>query len=128
MNDFPALRRRGFLTAVGGTAALGVLGLTGCADSTGDTSDGSGSDNGTPRRGGRLRAAFAGGSASETLDPHLASLFADAARAKALYDKLADYGADLSAQPRLAEIFTTRTTSAAVACCRLMMSTSLSPT
>ncbi|NUO43950.1 MAG: ABC transporter substrate-binding protein, partial [Streptomyces sp.] len=39
----------------------------------------------------------------ETLDPHLANLFADAARAKALYDKLADYGADLSAQPRLAE-------------------------
>ncbi|MGW5694853.1 ABC transporter substrate-binding protein, partial [Streptomyces asiaticus] len=58
---------------------------------------------GTPRRGGRLRAAFAGGGASETLDPHLANLFSDVARAKALYDKLADYGSDLSAQPRLAE-------------------------
>ncbi|WP_371663159.1 ABC transporter substrate-binding protein [Streptomyces sp. NBC_00280] len=103
MHDLSALRRRGFLTAVGTTAALGVFGLAGCADSTDDTSDGSGSDSGTPRRGGRLRAAFAGGGASETLDPHLASLFADAARAKALYDKLADYGADLSAQPRLAE-------------------------
>ena len=43
MNDYPsALRRRGFLTAVGGTAALGVLGLAGCADSTDDTSDGGG--------------------------------------------------------------------------------------
>ncbi|WP_060885710.1 ABC transporter substrate-binding protein, partial [Streptomyces caniscabiei] len=57
---------------------------------------------GAPKRGGRLRAAFAGGGASETLDPHLANLFADVARAKALYDKLADYGADLSARPRLA--------------------------
>ncbi|TXS39842.1 ABC transporter substrate-binding protein, partial [Streptomyces sp. OR43] len=37
-----------------------------------------------------------------TLDPHLSNLFADAARAKALYDKLADYGGDLSARPRLA--------------------------
>ncbi|WP_369131601.1 ABC transporter substrate-binding protein, partial [Modestobacter roseus] len=39
----------------------------------------------------------------ETLDPHLANLFADVARAKALYDKLADYGPDLAARPRLAE-------------------------
>ncbi|GAA4943326.1 hypothetical protein GCM10023238_06530 [Streptomyces heliomycini] len=54
------------------------------------------------RRAARLRAAFAGGGASETLDPHLANLFADVARAKALFDKHADYGADLSAQPRLA--------------------------
>lgn len=50
-----------------------------------------------------MRAAFAGGGASETLDPHLGNLFADAARGKALFDKLADYGADLAAVPRLAE-------------------------
>ncbi|CAL9292438.1 ABC transporter substrate-binding protein [Streptomyces sp. SudanB52_2052] len=95
---FPALRRRGFLAATTGAAALA---LTGCGGGTDDKAD-SGS-GGTPRRGGRLRAAFAGGGAGETLDPHLANLFADVARAKALYDKLADYGADLSAQPRLAE-------------------------
>ncbi|MDN3027442.1 ABC transporter substrate-binding protein [Streptomyces sp. S.PB5] len=92
----PLLRRRGFLAA----ASLGALALTtGCG--TGDN-DGDAKSDGAPQRGGRLRAAFAGGGASETLDPHLANLFADAARAKALYDKLADYGADLSAQPRLA--------------------------
>ncbi|MGW4006820.1 ABC transporter substrate-binding protein, partial [Streptomyces nigra] len=62
-----------------------------------------GRDGGSPTKGGRLRAAFAGGGASQTLDPHLANLFADVARAKALFDKLADYGADLSAVPRLAE-------------------------
>ncbi|MFD5011028.1 ABC transporter substrate-binding protein [Streptomyces chartreusis] len=97
MNDerFPGLRRRGFLATTGAATALA---LTGCGGS-GETA----TSDGAPRRGGRLRAAFAGGGASETLDPHLASLFADAARAKALFDKLADYGADLSARPRLAE-------------------------
>ncbi|QYX82003.1 ABC transporter substrate-binding protein [Streptomyces akebiae] len=96
---FPGLRRRGFLAATG-AATLGALALTACgADGT---DPGASGDDGTPKRGGRLRAAFAGGGASETLDPHLANLFADVARAKALYDKLADYGADLSARPRLA--------------------------
>lgn len=93
---FPAMRRRGFLAATG----LGTLTLAGCGGGSG-SDDGAG--DGSPKKGGRLRAAFAGGGASETLDPHLANLFADAARAKALFDKLADYGADLSAQPRLAE-------------------------
>ncbi|GAA3502839.1 ABC transporter substrate-binding protein [Streptomyces prasinosporus] len=96
---FPGLRRRGFLAATG-AASLGALGLTGCGGS-GDGGEGKG--DGSPKRGGRLRAAFAGGGAGETLDPHLANLFADAARAKALFDKLADHGADLSARPRLAE-------------------------
>ncbi|CAL9662011.1 ABC transporter substrate-binding protein [Streptomyces sp. enrichment culture] len=97
---FPGLRRRGFLAAAGATAGLGALTVTGCAGSGPAGTAGEG--DGKPRRGGRLRAAFAGGGASETLDPHLANLFADVARAKALFDKLADYGADLSARPRLA--------------------------
>ncbi|MBQ0827397.1 ABC transporter substrate-binding protein [Streptomyces tagetis] len=96
---FPALRRRGFLAAAG-AASLGGLALTGCG--TGTDADAEAGGGSAPKRGGRLRAAFAGGGASETLDPHLANLFADVARAKALFDKLADYGADLSAQPRLA--------------------------
>ncbi|MFD8232339.1 ABC transporter substrate-binding protein [Streptomyces sp. NPDC059696] len=94
----PGLRRRGFLAATSGVAGLA---LVGCGGGTDDKADSGSGD--TPKRGGRLRAAFAGGGAGETLDPHLANLFADAARAKALFDKLADYGADLSAQPRLAE-------------------------
>ncbi|MEU7206649.1 ABC transporter substrate-binding protein [Streptomyces sp. NPDC045470] len=94
----PGLRRRGFLAATAGATAAAGLVLAGCG--TGSGSPGSG--GGAPRRGGRLRAAFAGGGASETLDPHLGNLFADAARAKALYDKLADCGTDMSARPRLA--------------------------
>ncbi|MGW8765103.1 ABC transporter substrate-binding protein [Streptomyces sp. NPDC055815] len=99
---YPGPRRRGFLAAAGGIAGLGALALTGCAGSgPADATDSSQADS-APRRGGRLRAAFAGGGAGETLDPHLANLFADAARAKALFDKLADHGPDLSARPRLA--------------------------
>ncbi|TQE37925.1 ABC transporter substrate-binding protein [Streptomyces ipomoeae] len=97
---FPGLRRRGFLAATG-AATLGALALTGCGGD-GQDAETDGGEGGAPKRGGRLRAAFAGGGASETLDPHLANLFADVARAKALYDKLADYGPDLSAEPRLA--------------------------
>ncbi|GAA2734891.1 ABC transporter substrate-binding protein [Streptomyces nogalater] len=97
---FPGLHRRGFLAVAGGMAGLGALTATGCAGP--GPADTAGKGDGRPRRGGRLRAAFAGGGASETLDPHLANLFADVARAKALFDKLADYGADLSARPRLA--------------------------
>ncbi|MEV5490240.1 ABC transporter substrate-binding protein [Streptomyces bobili] len=96
---FSGLRRRGFLAAGTGAAALA---LVGCGNGNGTGDDPADSGDGKPAKGGRLRAAFAGGGASETLDPHLANLFADAARAKALYDKLADFGADLSAQPRLA--------------------------
>ncbi|MBB5937853.1 ABC transporter substrate-binding protein [Streptomyces zagrosensis] len=96
---FPALQRRGFL-AVGAAAGLGALALTGCGGSSSE--GGSSGADGKPKRGGRLRAAFAGGGTAETLDPHLSNLFADAARAKALFDKLADCGADMSAQPRLA--------------------------
>ncbi|MGA5761844.1 ABC transporter substrate-binding protein [Nonomuraea bangladeshensis] len=81
------LSRRGFLAATAGAALLAGCG-TGGAPSTG---------------GGRLRAVFAGGGATEVLDPHLANLFNEAARAKALYDKLADLGSDVSPQPRLAE-------------------------
>lgn len=101
-SSFPALRRRGFLAAGLGAVGVGALGLSGCSGGGSGAGDSAKGGDGKPRRGGRLRAAFAGGGASETLDPHLANLFADVARAKALFDKLADYGADLSAEPRLA--------------------------
>lgn len=87
-----SLNRRGFL---GLTTGLTVGALAGCGSGAAPAS--------APRTGGRLRAAFAGGGAKEVLDPHLANLFVEAARSKALYDKLADLGNDVSPQPRLAE-------------------------
>lgn len=93
------LSRRGFL-GVGLTAAALSSGvLASCTRDTPATPAAAGG----PRSGGRLRAAFAGGGAQETLDPHQANLFVEAARAKAMFDKLADYAADLSITPRLAE-------------------------
>ncbi|MEO3755525.1 ABC transporter substrate-binding protein [Streptomyces sp. B6B3] len=94
MTAFRPTRRAVLTTA--GAATLATL--TGCGAGAPD----GGGDGGGPRRGGRLRAAFAGGGVNETLDPHLTNLFADAARAKALFDKLADFGSDMSARPRLA--------------------------
>ncbi|SDD10988.1 ABC transporter substrate-binding protein [Actinokineospora iranica] len=93
-HPFPTLDRRGFL---GLTAGLSVAALAGCG--TGAPAPAAGA----PRAGGRLRAAFAGGGAKEVLDPHLANLFLEAARSKALYDKLADFGDDVAPRPRLAE-------------------------
>ncbi|MFD7863663.1 ABC transporter substrate-binding protein [Streptomyces sp. NPDC059783] len=94
--------RRDFLLATASAAALALT--AGCATGTGRTADKkNAAEAGTPKRGGTLRAVFAGGGAGETLDPHAVNLFVDAARAKALYDKLADFGADLAPVPRLAE-------------------------
>ncbi|MFJ8207743.1 ABC transporter substrate-binding protein [Streptomyces sp. NPDC096033] len=100
MNDArPSLARRGFLIATGATA----LAFTAACGTSSTSPDAKNAAEGAPKQGGRLRAAFAGGGANETLDPHAANLFVDAARAKALFDKLADFGADLAAVPRLAE-------------------------
>ncbi|AVZ71520.1 peptide ABC transporter substrate-binding protein [Streptomyces lunaelactis] len=96
----PGLARRGFIIGTGATALALAAGCGTGGSAPGAKDDGAA--GGTPKRGGRLRAAFAGGGANETLDPHSASLFVDAARAKALFDKLADFGADLSPLPRLA--------------------------
>lgn len=92
----PRMSRRSLL---GGAAAVSTALLTGCGSADDPATTGAGQ----PRRGGRLRAAFAGGGANETLDPHLANLFNEASRAKAMFDKLADYGPDVSIRPRLAE-------------------------
>ncbi|WP_246053032.1 ABC transporter substrate-binding protein [Actinocorallia herbida] len=73
--------------------AAGAALLTGCG----------GPPSSSSRSGGRLRAVFAGGGATETLDPHLANLFNEAARTKAMFDKLADLGPDIAPVPRLAE-------------------------
>ncbi|GAA3967708.1 ABC transporter substrate-binding protein [Actinomadura viridis] len=81
------LSRRGFLGATAGAVLL-----AGCGT-------GAGSGPG----GGRLRAAFSGGGATEVLDPHKANLFVEAARSKAMFDKLADLGDDVAPRPRLAE-------------------------
>ncbi|CAN3979812.1 ABC transporter substrate-binding protein [Kitasatospora purpeofusca] len=94
------LARRTLLTAASASGA--TLALAACSAPGGTAATDREPDAAEPRRGGRLRALFAGGGADETLDPHRVNLFADVARAKALHDKLADWGPDLAAVPRLA--------------------------
>jgi peptide/nickel transport system substrate-binding protein len=91
-----SLSRRRFLGLASAGAAVAVL--PGCAGGSGAVPSG-----GQPRSGGQLRAAFSGGGAAEVLDPHQSNLYVEIARAKALFDKLADYGSDMAPQPRLAE-------------------------
>lgn len=93
-SGLPALNRRGFL----GLAAAGAVVLSGCTPSTAPSAA-----SATPRTGGRLRAAFAGGGATEVLDPHVTNLYAEIARSKAMFEKLADFGSDMKPEPRLAE-------------------------
>ncbi|GAB3444304.1 ABC transporter substrate-binding protein [Streptomonospora sediminis] len=59
-----------------------------------------------PKRGGTVRALFAGGGSNESMDPHVQPLFIDQARHKALYEKLTQFNADMSARGQLAEDWT----------------------
>ena len=91
-----SLSRRALLGLASAGAA--AVALPGCAGGSGTSPV-----VGQPRSGGRLRAVFSGGGATEVLDPHQTNLYVEIARAKALFDKLADYGSDMSPQPRLAQ-------------------------
>ncbi|MFC5750962.1 ABC transporter substrate-binding protein [Actinomadura rugatobispora] len=92
-----------------GTTRRGFLGLAGGAGAVllGSCSSG-GTDSGTPRRGGTVRAVFPGAGAKETMDPHAQRQFVDIARHKAVFDKLVDLGETLRPVPRLAERWETR--------------------
>ncbi|MGH9011317.1 MAG: ABC transporter substrate-binding protein [Acidimicrobiia bacterium] len=92
---------KGSLAAAATLAAGGLLG--GCRD-RGPTGEPAAEGPTRPVRGGRLRAAISGASTTdETLDPHLGASWADGARAKNIFDKLAAYNADLTVTNRLAE-------------------------
>lgn len=94
--NHPHLRRRTVLSAAALTASVSSAAfVAACGGPDGGASE--------PKTGGTLRAAFAGGGADEVIDPHRVNLFADAARAKAVFEKLADLGSDMAAVPRLAE-------------------------
>lgn len=94
--------RRHFLTTIAAAGSAAALTLAGCASR--------GGNDHKPGNGGRLRAAFPGAGPAESLDPHKGNLFADAARAKALFDKLADFGSDMTPRPRLATHWETNST------------------
>ncbi|MCE0445260.1 hypothetical protein LT493_10025 [Streptomyces tricolor] len=100
---FPRASRRAL--AATGAASLGALGLRRLRRFGSASGDGDGkAPTARRRRAAGCAPRLRRRGAPATPDPHLANLFADVARAKALFDKLADSaGADLSARPRLAE-------------------------
>jgi peptide/nickel transport system substrate-binding protein len=58
---------------------------------------------GAPKRGGNLRIAILGGSASDTLDPHVVVTQPDNARVFALFEPLVELGGDAKLSNALAE-------------------------
>lgn len=93
---------QGSLAAAALAAASGLLG--GCRDGGGVRPEAAGAAD-RPVRGGRLRVTISGASSTdETLDPHLGGAWADGARSKNIFDKLAAYNADLTTTNRLAEV------------------------
>lgn len=98
MIEFPHdLPRRTFL-GLGIAALAAPLAACGPENRTAGTSG----PSGKPVRGGRLRAAFVGEGTAEVLDPHETDLYVEIARAKAMFDKLADFDSDMAPTPRLA--------------------------
>ncbi|ONK09528.1 ABC transporter substrate-binding protein [Streptomyces sp. MP131-18] len=78
------LLRSGLLATM--TAVAGPALLTGC----GSGEETSAPSNGTPRRGGTLRAAFTGAGAGETLNHFIGGTAMDMVRARALHATLGD--------------------------------------
>ncbi|WP_154795483.1 ABC transporter substrate-binding protein [Occultella kanbiaonis] len=102
MTTSPELRPSRRTLLIGASLAAVTTGLAACTPRSPAT--GSAPDTGAePVPGGVLRAAFAGGGAQETLDPHRANLFLEGSRSKMIFEKLADLGEDMSAVPRLAQ-------------------------
>lgn len=83
----PFTRRHALGLTAGGTAALTLPLLSGCAGSDDASAPRAGGD-GRPRRGGTLTSVFTGGGPAESLDPYSAVSPADYARNRVIYDVL----------------------------------------
>lgn len=84
------LLRGGLLT--GGMLAFGGLATACTSEPNGQSRTGGGKS--TPRRGGTLKVGFVGGGAKETINPALANLAIDQARAFQAYEGLTTYDPD----------------------------------
>ena len=86
------LGRRQFLRGVAATGAVagagGLLAACGGSSKSPAAASSSGSPTGTPRRGGNLKVGLAGGSSSDTVDPHQGLTYLDTGRFEALYQPL----------------------------------------
>jgi peptide/nickel transport system substrate-binding protein len=106
------LSRRAMLRGASAVVAMGAAGslLAACgsggnAISAVTTAATTAADEGAPKPGGRLRVGMSTGGSTDTLDPHSAISTIDAARAGALFDRLALLGEGGKVELDLAESF-----------------------
>jgi peptide/nickel transport system substrate-binding protein len=106
----PALRemlgRREFLRGIAVTGAAATSGslLAACTSSPKGTT--TNANAAKPRRGGNLMVGLAGGSSSDTLDPHQGLTYLDTGRFEALYQPLVKLNKDAEVEYVLAESIT----------------------
>jgi peptide/nickel transport system substrate-binding protein len=90
-HPWESLGRRQFLRGIAATGAVvgagGVLAACGGSGSGGSTTPTT-APNVAKKRGGNLKVGLAGGSGSDTLDPHQGLTYLDTARAQSLYQPL----------------------------------------
>jgi peptide/nickel transport system substrate-binding protein len=106
----PALRemlgRREFLRGIAATGAVVSSGglLAACTSDSRSTTAGASASQ--PRRGGNIKVGLAGGSTSDTLDPHQGLTYLDTGRFEALYQPLVKLNQDAKVEYVLAESIT----------------------
>ena len=101
--------RRDFLRGIAVTGAAVTAGglLAGCSSgSSSPKSSTSAAAAGKPKRGGNLKVGLAGGSTSDTLDPHQGLTYLDTGRFEALYQPLVKLNKDAAVEYVLAESIT----------------------
>jgi peptide/nickel transport system substrate-binding protein len=100
------LDRRQVLRGIAATGALAGAGslLAACGSLSARSADPVVSAG--PRRGGNLRVGLAGGSGSDTVDPHKDLTYTDTARLQSLYDPLVQLNAQAEVEYVLAEYIT----------------------
>src|SRR5215469_8455769 len=101
------LGRRQFLRGMAATGALAGAGslLAACGGSSHPTTQHLVA-NRTRRHGGNLRLGLAGGSSSDTVDPHKSLTYIDTSRLQSIYQPLAQLNANAQVEYVLAESIT----------------------
>jgi peptide/nickel transport system substrate-binding protein len=107
-----ALGRRQFLRGIAATGAVaGAGGLLAACGGSSKSPAVAATGGGTPKRGGNLKVGLAGGSSSDTLDPHQGLTYLDTGRFEALYQPLVKLNKQAKTEFVLAESISTRSAS-----------------
>ena len=103
--------RRDFLRGIALTGVAATAGglLAGCSSGSSAKGPKATPSAGKPKRGGNLKVGLAGGSTSDTLDPHQGLTYLDTGRFEALYQPLVKLNKDAKVEYVLADSITPNT-------------------